>query len=215
MCRVGSVCRYFLAGSSTKPVTHHRSSGRVGPAARRKRSNCEGTDARFQSHYPMAIDTSRSAISAKSSHISNRDLRRAASFHVTGHTYCVNAERGETLCRNLPSDFSRERPHLSSFNIRFSGIYYLAWRDQPPLVSSTSLARTYLIALVKSHHLSTRRTIETFPSNGKYSLAAPMIILAADTKRICMTVKKCAEIGFIFTIAPSRRFSLLLLSTAG
>ena len=62
MCRVGTVCRYFLAGSSAKPVTHHRSSSGVGPAARRERSNCEETDARFQSHYPMAIDTSRSSI---------------------------------------------------------------------------------------------------------------------------------------------------------
>ena len=121
-----------------------------------------------------------------------------------------NAEKHFTeICLR---EFSRERPHLSSFQ------YSLFGNLLPSLAGPTTVglfSGSYLIALVESHHLSTRRTIETFPLNGKYSLAAPMIILVADAKRICMTVKKCAEIGFISTIARSRRCSPLLLSTVG
>ena len=133
----------------------------------------------------MGIDASRSSISINPTH----RTRRAASFHVTGH---VRGESGET--DNRKSAF---RELVGSAPIFPSFRYSLFGNLLPSLAGPTTVGLfpgSYLIALAESHHLNTRRTIETFPLNGKYSLAAPMIILAVDTKRICMTVKKCPKL---------------------
>ena len=133
-------------------------------------------------HFFIGASTSLGPRFSTNDHTSTRDLRLAASFHVTVHTH-VKAERGtrRNTTEILPSGVSTERPHISSFR------YSLFGNLLPSLAGPTTVGvfhGSYLIALVESHHPSTRRTIETFPLNGKYSLAAPMIILAGDAKNM-------------------------------
>ena len=187
---VGTVCRYCLAGSTAKPVTHHPSSSRSGTRRQERKHPIEQRQTGDFNHIFLWASTRLDPrCPANDSTHRARDLRPAASFHVTGH---VRGESGET--DNRKSAF---RELVGSAPIFPSFRYSLFANVLPSPAGPTTVGLfpgSYLIALAESHHLNTRRTIETFPLNGKYSLAAPMIILAADAKRICMTVKKCPKL---------------------